>query len=373
MIKMNKFFIILSAILIYQTSNCSADTVTFKNKQSMEGVITEEAENYIILDIGCGTITLPRTDIDSIKKSSSPANTAIVENWKKQYFENYSAPTQEDQKLLDEFKELQSEKSKLTGDIARKDRVIKEISMTQRKIPELQEEQNAIGRNLKSTDAVKDILKYNNLVIELNLAGSKLREAVDRIRELQGEQEKIDSRLTDYINRFMDFREMIAQRKKEIASEKTNPEQNTFYNNLKEKFDELQKDIKYQEVGFTKCQEGVVVAVSFNGKVDAMMVVDTGAALTVISENLAARLEIAANKVKQDIELILADGSRIPAKFVILDSLKVGGAEAKSVGAAIVKVKIPNGVDGFLGMSFLKNFSFSMDMTKQKLILSRFK
>ena len=91
-----------------------------------------------------------------------------------------------------------------------------------------------------------------------------------------------------------------------------------------------------------------------------------------IPENVALRLGIDTDKIKQKVEMMLADGRRRKAKIVIIDSVKTGGAEAKNVEAAIIKSRASQHTDALLGMSFLKNFLFSIDTENNKLNLNYF-
>jgi predicted aspartyl protease len=70
--------------------------------------------------------------------------------------------------------------------------------------------------------------------------------------------------------------------------------------------------------------------------------------------------------------VILADGSKVKAKPVILKSIKVGDAQLNNVQAAIIEKKGISEEDGLLGMSFLKNFLVRINTKENKLILEEF-
>jgi len=365
-----RYLLFYLCILIFSVNSCFADTIILKNKRSINGIIAEENMESIVLDVGSGTITLPRTDIESIERSDEVTNVLMRQRWRRQYFESFPAPTGEDQEFLDDFKKLRDEKGQLSRAITRKDNIAKEVSILQSDISRLQDELNDVGQDVKATDPKKNTFEYNTLIIEFNSVNSKLKNAVNRLNELRGDYEAINIKLSGYVNRFTSFKELFEKRYQELVASDISSSQESFYESLEEKIDILQEDISYQEVSFTKRREGIVVSTVLNKSVTAAMIVDTGASLTVISEDVLGRLGINALDLKQSIELVVADGSRVSAKFIVLDSVKIGDTEAKNVEAAVMKGKPSEGVDGLLGMSFLSNFSFSIDVERQKLIFS---
>ena len=165
---------------------------------------------------------------------------------------------------------------------------------------------------------------------------------------------------------------LFRKRKEAYVADPADPDQEHFYSIIGRKFGELEMSVKREEVVFEERGESVMVDVRLNDKVDTKMAVDTGATLTVISEEVARSLDIDVDAIKQDVKLTLADGSEMSAKFFVLDSISVGDVEIENVEIAIAKVDLMGRADGLLGMSFLKHFSFSMDSENQKLIFSSF-
>ncbi len=79
------------------------------------------------------------------------------------------------------------------------------------------------------------------------------------------------------------------------------------------------------------------------------------------------------NKKTTQVRLQVADGRKVDAHFVILDSLSVKGTEVNKVEAAVLpeEVNDVNFGDGLLGMSFLKRFNFKVDQKNNALILEK--
>lgn len=136
---------------------------------------------------------------------------------------------------------------------------------------------------------------------------------------------------------------------------------------------QLEEEKKPKKVQFIEESQSIVVGVTLNKKIEASLVLDTGASLVMLRRNIAEKLKIDLDKIKPEGALILADGRQVKAKQIILESIKVEGVEAKDVEAAVIldeagDLKIG---DGLLGMSFLKRFNFKVDHKEKRLILEK--
>lgn len=106
--------------------------------------------------------------------------------------------------------------------------------------------------------------------------------------------------------------------------------------------------------------------VSLNGKEPIELVVDSGASLVTIPAKLAAELNIKIGPDAPRLVMTIADGSKIPARLVILESVRLGKFTATNVECAVLgreAVNAPN----LLGMSFLGNFKFELDASRGEL------
>jgi len=129
-----------------------------------------------------------------------------------------------------------------------------------------------------------------------------------------------------------------------------------------------------KKVEFSQERQGIILNVTLNRKVEASLVLDTGASLIMLRKDMAKKIGINLDKVKPDAKLTLADGRKIDAKYIILESVKAQGVEAENVEAAILLEEVGeiNFGDGLLGMSFLGRFNFKVDQKEKKLILEKF-
>jgi clan AA aspartic protease (TIGR02281 family) len=117
----------------------------------------------------------------------------------------------------------------------------------------------------------------------------------------------------------------------------------------------------------------MVVHAILDGKVEADLMVDTGATCVTLSPHMIDRLGLKPEQLKNTVQIEVGDGRMIPAAMIKLSKLKVGSIEAKDVDAAVILDKSSRASygDGLLGMSFLKNFNFSVDTIAKKLFLKK--
>ena len=98
------------------------------------------------------------------------------------------------------------------------------------------------------------------------------------------------------------------------------------------------------------------------------MLLDSGAAIVLVPQELAQKLDIKPAADAKTLTLRTADGRRIEAKEVLLPRMRVGKFEAENVRAALLEESIP-GAKPLLGMSFLEQFKFEIDTQQKKLKL----
>jgi clan AA aspartic protease (TIGR02281 family) len=114
-----------------------------------------------------------------------------------------------------------------------------------------------------------------------------------------------------------------------------------------------------------------MVKALLNGELPVNLVLDTGASAIMLKRALAEKLGIKLDK--PDTKVTLADGKTVSAKHIILESVKVQDSEVSKVDAVMLleEESALGPVDGLLGMSFLKHFSFKIDRKDKKLILEK--
>jgi len=112
----------------------------------------------------------------------------------------------------------------------------------------------------------------------------------------------------------------------------------------------------------------VPVTLSFrNETVQARLLLDTGASVTAISPQLAKRLGIKPEHTSRTTGRV-ADGSYITAYNTVIDYVQVGPKTKQSVEVAVLPMNGPAmGFDGLLGMNFLGDFRYHINLESQTI------
>lgn len=124
----------------------------------------------------------------------------------------------------------------------------------------------------------------------------------------------------------------------------------------------------------------MIASARVNNSVSVKLLVDTGASLVVLSRaageklGLVSAAETPAAAKGDTVELTVADGRKVKAKYLLLDSVMVQDARAEKIEAAIILDPQTEVLyDGVLGMSFLKRFNVQFNNKENKLILEKLK
>jgi predicted aspartyl protease len=123
-------------------------------------------------------------------------------------------------------------------------------------------------------------------------------------------------------------------------------------------------------VQFSAVDGHVMVPVVFNGFLEASVLVDTGSSITVLSSELAEKLELA-GQWGHAITLRTM-GVDIEAQWAVLKSIQVGDLIEQDFPVAITDLRLGgNGkFEAILGMDFMKNYTMRIDNVNRRLVLS---
>ncbi len=144
------------------------------------------------------------------------------------------------------------------------------------------------------------------------------------------------------------------------------------------RFKEKQRKEKYEESLKPKTANvfgsngNVFVNVVLNKKFPATMTLDTGCSTTLLTYEMARRLKLNLKNATR-VTATVADGRKVTAMRVILDSVRVDKSEARYVEANVLMPETGpmQFGDGLLGMSFLKHFAFKVDYQRKRLTLEK--
>ena len=112
-----------------------------------------------------------------------------------------------------------------------------------------------------------------------------------------------------------------------------------------------------------------LVDAMLNNSQDAVLLLDTGASLSIISTELLVALRIPYQATNRTAWFSTA-GGRVKAPIVRLDSLALGEVVVENIEVGVMGEFDNKKFDGLLGMNFLRYFEFFIDQNEHKLQLS---
>jgi clan AA aspartic protease (TIGR02281 family) len=370
-----RVFAITIALSIIMGTTAFSDVVYFKDGGKVEGLIKEETEEHIIIDLGIGTMTVNPDEIDYIEQAS-PKELEKLEKKKSEYEVERGewAPSgYDDIRML--YRAAKDDKTKLQNARRKSQSIKSEIYRAEKKVSDLLDMLDKKGRELKTLDAQRDVTKYNKIVTEINTINAYLDKGNNNVKALYGEEKQLSSGLgklaNSYRRSFQFFKDAFNKRRYSFNEGEMTKDELYYVEAMAKKISGMGDDFKKDTALYTPEGGHIIVDAVLENSVTARLMVDTGASIIVISADMARRLGIEYGSIQKQIEIIVADGRTVQAKPIILQSVKVGDAEVKNVQAAILEKEGVGGADGLLGMSFLSHFIMKVDSATNKLILER--
>jgi aspartyl protease family protein len=113
-------------------------------------------------------------------------------------------------------------------------------------------------------------------------------------------------------------------------------------------------------------RNSIIVPVTLNRTLNANLLLDTGASMTMVSRRIATALALYATSSRQ----FSGVGGNVTAQIARVDSLKVGDAEVNGMPVSIHDLSQTPVFEGLLGMDFLGRFQVSVDTAKRVLVLN---
>ena len=123
------------------------------------------------------------------------------------------------------------------------------------------------------------------------------------------------------------------------------------------------------EVSLQALGNQFLVDAVLNNAQNAVLLLDTGASLSIISPELLRMLGIPYQSTGRTAWFSTA-GGRIKAPIITLDSLAIDGVVVENIEVGVIGEFDSNPFDGLLGMNFLRHFEFFIDQNERKLQLS---
>ncbi len=346
-----------------------ADIVHLDNARSIEGVIEEETDRHIVIRVGGGRIRFERSRVVSIERGAPEHHEQKLRDWQEEHFLKPSFVPDELRPLAADFRRLLRERRNLRrATVERRRLEAREVRLLG-EIDALHRETAEISNRLAAADPRRDPQTYNRHVAAANELNIRLRR---QHRELEQTRNAMTAQQVDmdaYIRQFDGIQQRHHAARQAIDNHSA--DHRIFLEAMEQRLNALRED--FQEYALETETRGSVSVVTarVNNLVDGRFIVDTGAGIVTISEAFAKRLNIASSSADTPTtQVVTADGRRVEAVPIVIESLNVDGLNEKNVSAVILKDPPGNNIDGLLGMSFLRRFNVSLEGSG-RLILRR--
>jgi len=370
---MRPFFIFAGIALIggYTASVSWGDVVVLKNKRTIEGIIVSETEEEITLDVGFTTTALEKNEVEKIERSDEEGKHRIIRRYRKDYLETGRWIPKGAEELFQKFKELRERREEALASKNRKGALEGRFEEGSSEMVHLRNQLTGTSQRLKGLRPREDPLTYNQTVAEMNVLTVHLSEKVEQLRKMTGDIQDLDGEMIRYRSALSEFKNLFQE--KSAFSPASDEVDQDFYQALTEKLFDMDSEFRHDVASLKRKGSEILVEARFNDRVTSSLIVDTGAAVTVISRSLAERIGIHPSAITDTVDLTMADGSVVKGKRVMMESLAVGSARAEKTPVAILDSFPESGAEGVLGMTFLRKFVFTIDSQKNELVFESLK
>ncbi len=364
-----------------------ADTIVMKNGNKLEGIIQKETAGEIVLNIGVGSVTLKKAQVASIHRATEAEAAKLKNQWQEHYVthEKYVPAGQEDlaagfQGLVDsrtaalnavaDLKRWQKEQQVIADqEAAVKAEIARKMEAIQRMDVPTEAEKRQYGFSNREINAKIDA--YNMAVVDLNNLRARIIGFIDAMQQGMGRGVKQRQFLAQYVTALFAFKQKFDERRSSNPGGADPRQIAVFFESIQRRLDEYMAEVREVDLPFRENANQVIVKARLNDDVEASMLVDTGASVVSLSEELARRLRLPIDETGP-VEVTVADGRTTTAKPAILNSVEVSGMRVQNVAAMVTSNAPGPGIQGLLGMTYLAEFGMTLDPANRKLSLFRF-
>lgn len=349
-----RFFIIFGLLAFFPGH---ADVLYLKNGRSFEGeVLSENAKSVTFREQGL-TLTFKRSKISHIEKKESPPATPTSPA---------SRSREPPRAFIGFFEQIRKLESAHLVNLRAKSEIVK----LQRSIDTcIKQETVYETRHLEARARTQDARSNREYTEYTRTANDYYAKILEKREEISDKKKKL-TRTQQSLNRYpeqaMAIRADYERRFIQYVKDGQDPAFTGYFEYIHSKLDKHTPALSATFQTFKG--NALRVQAYLNNKATGTFIVDTGATIVLLHKSLAQKLGIKLDGPKQDV--ILADGSTAGMTPVTLKSITVNGMTAFNVAGAVSELPPGHGVDGLLGMSFLSQFDFQLDIQRGRLLLN---
>jgi clan AA aspartic protease (TIGR02281 family) len=339
-----------------------ADTVYLKSGKNLEGTVQSESRGQVVLNIGYGTVTLDRSEIVRVRRSSARSRGRLDRALEEREFESGLLVPKRAAKLHRFFSAVLNARDAALDAKARDKSLEEEISSLHSEIANLKERDAEMSASLADLSPSANPAGYNEFVSRLNAVRGALRSDTLRIDDDRKREKEDGHAVFRYVNAYGRLQDYLRGEGRRRGNLRKNGLEARYYRFVRSKARIWRKDFERDSVLPESTLSGgnLVVKALINGKVPARLMVDTGASSIVLYDETSAALRVDPDDRLGETMTTVADGRLARGKHVRLRSVSVGRSVIRNVDAIL----LPGhgaGFDGLLGMSFLKHFAVRVE------------
>ncbi len=360
-------FYLLLCFFSFYSSLALADKIVLKNGRHFTGTIKKQTSSHITLDIGGGSISLRKSNIESISKNNDSTTTQAYRNPINVLIE--LDPPSELMDIAYTFKKLKNERFSAIQAKKQAQDIKRERADLLKKFAQEKKRYFTAAQRVSRANPNGNTRVYNRRVHKQNQSGNALKTIQNKISLSFKNVNHGKKMISRYQSSLENMQWQVKQRKS--ATGNSNKQAQLFWNKLDKKLYKFNDEFKRFSIAHDAAKDHMILTVRINDRIDGRFLLDTGATYVTLSQAMATRLNLDLSG-SLSIPLKIADGSTINGQVVVLNSMRVGGVQANQISAVILPSSPNRGIDGLLGMSFLREFVVNIDSANNKIIFERF-
>jgi len=361
-----KFMVLITAMLLSPPAMC--DTFFMKSGNTLEGIVISETDGLIELDVGYGTVSIEKSAILKIKKPTPKERAAAKKKKRLETFASGEYAPAGAERLSKLLLAIRSKRKLAIKAKARKSALKTESKALEAEIAGLRKNSWSLADLFQDASTSKDRNTTTIVTEDMINNNTLLVSRETRRRAISEDIEKADAQTQAYQSAYIRFADFIEGEGKPVIAREAQGIEGKYFTWIRNEIRTIRADFKTDVATSMRQGQHIIVKARINGKVTARLMVDTGASMTVLYKSIMDALKLDPKKAIGTAITTVADGRKVKADVIQLDSIEVGKSKVEETRAAIIPVESAD-IDGLLGMSFLSHFSVSIDPMSGNLTL----
>jgi clan AA aspartic protease (TIGR02281 family) len=204
--------------------------------------------------------------------------------------------------------------------------------------------------------------RYNALAAEVNNLRGQVRQAADAAAAVERAEKAEAAALDAYLARAQKFSQDFAARKEAFFKHRARADAADYLERMEKRAARHLSALQRERPPAERVGDHLVFRAYAGEQGPVRLLLDTGATYVVMNRAAATRLGLPTEG--QSTRLRVGNGELLEGKKIIAPTLRIGGSVAREVAVVVTaQPAAADGLDGVLGMSFLKQFQMRLDPT----------